>query len=112
MAGPLRYDCHHGRRKIGIRVDGHALEGNGTSHDDQDGEHQHDEALLQRELDDAMDHREAIRREAWRSAASCRVARKWLLVLQGILELKEEAAVAYDALAFLEAVQNQCAGVL
>jgi hypothetical protein len=58
---------------------------------------------LQRELNDSMDHREALR-EARHSEASCRMARKGLLVLQGILELQEQAAVAHDALAFLEAL--------
>ncbi len=102
VAGPLGDEFHHGRRKVGIGVHRHAAEGNRAGDDDEHREHQHDEALLQRKLDDAMDHRrETFRRDARRSEASCRVARKGLLVLQGILELQEEAAVADDALAFL-----------
>jgi hypothetical protein len=108
----LRDELHHGWRKIGIGVDRHALEGNRARDDDEHCDHQDDKALLQRKLDDAVDHREAFQREARRSKASCGVARKWLLVLQGILELEEQAAVADDALAFLKAVLNQRAAIL
>ena len=60
VAGPLGDQLDHGRRKIGIGVDGHALEGNGAGDDQQHGDHQHQEALPQSELDDAMDHCEVF----------------------------------------------------
>ncbi len=56
VAGPLGDELDHGRRKIGIGIHGHALEGNGAGNDDEHGNHHHQEALLQRELDNAMDH--------------------------------------------------------
>ena len=56
VAGPLRDQFHHGRRKIGIGVHGHALERQDAADHDEDRQHQHQEPLAQRELDDAMDH--------------------------------------------------------
>ena len=55
--------------------------------------HQHEEALPQGELDNAMDH-----------CGCCDLSDA--LVLQRILELQEQAAVAGDALAFFQAVLN------
>jgi hypothetical protein len=49
-------ELDHGRGQIGIGIDGHALEGNGAGDDDKHGDHHDEEALLERELDDAMNH--------------------------------------------------------
>src|SRR5208283_5167531 len=57
--------------------------------DDQNREHEHEEALLKSDLDDAMDH-----------GAVCEAL---LLVLQGILELQEQAAIADEVFAVFEA---------
>ena len=60
VAGPLGDEFDHRRRKIGIGVHGHALERNGAGNDDEHGDHHHQEALLESELDDAMDHSELL----------------------------------------------------
>src|ERR1700676_980182 len=56
VARPLGNELDHRRRKIGISVHGHALKGNGAGNDDEHSHHEHEEALLESELDDAMDH--------------------------------------------------------
>jgi hypothetical protein len=53
---PLRNQLHHRRGKIGVCIDGHAAEGNCARDHYQKCEHQYDKALLQGELDDAMNH--------------------------------------------------------
>src|SRR5208337_5648202 len=70
-------------------VNRHLLERPNTRHDDQNREHEHQEALLKSELDDAMNHRD--------------VSGALLLMLQGILELQEQAAVADDVFALFQA---------
>ena len=92
VAGPLGDELDHGRRKIGIGVDGHAAEGFGAGDDDQERDHQDEEALAQGELDNVMDHREFFRP-------------RLPLVLQRILELQKQAAVTDDVLAFLQATR-------
>jgi hypothetical protein len=62
VSGPLGYKLDHRRRKIGIGVHGHALEGNGAGNDDEHGDHHHQEALLERELNYAMNHLEFFAR--------------------------------------------------
>ena len=57
VAGPLRDELDHGRRKIGISVDGHARKETAPAITIKDRDHQHEEALAQGELDDVMDHR-------------------------------------------------------
>src|SRR5580692_1707286 len=61
MAGPLGDELNHGRRKIGIGVDGHAAERFGSGDDHQQGDDQDEEALAQGELDYVMDHRDFSR---------------------------------------------------
>ncbi len=53
---PLRDQLDHRRRQVGIRIDRHALKRDGARDDDEQREHQYDEALLECDLDDAMDH--------------------------------------------------------
>jgi hypothetical protein len=62
MAGPLGDELDHGRRKIGIGINGHALKRNGARDDDEHGNHHHQEALLESKLDNAMNHLEFSRR--------------------------------------------------
>ncbi len=69
VTGPLRNEFDHGRRKIGIGIDGHALKGNGARNDDEHGDHHHQEALLKGELDNTMDHLEFSGRASPPSAA-------------------------------------------
>src|ERR1700730_2882912 len=56
MAPPLRNQFDDGRRQIRIGVHRHALKRHGAGDHDQYGEKQHHEALLERELYDAMDY--------------------------------------------------------
>ena len=90
VAGPLRDDLHHRRRKIRIGVHGHALERERARDDDEHGQHQHQEALAESELNDVVNHRSRV---PLRSA------------LQRILELQEQAAVAHHRVARLQAGQ-------
>ena len=59
MVGPLGDDLDLRRREIGIRVYGHALKRNDSADRDEDGQHEHQEPLPQRRLDDSMDHSDA-----------------------------------------------------
>ena len=88
VAGPLRDQLDHRWRKVGIGVDRHALEGDRAGDDDQQREHQHDEALL------------AARIGRCDGSSGFAFSRRLRLVLQRILELQEQAAVADDVLAF------------
>ena len=56
VAGPLRDQLDHGRRKIRIGVHRHALKGIRAGDDEKRHQHQDQEPLPQRELDNVMDH--------------------------------------------------------
>ena len=56
MVGPLRDDFDLRRREVGIGVHGHALKGQDAADRDESGQHQHQEPLPQRRLDDSVDH--------------------------------------------------------
>ena len=93
MARPLGDQLDHGRRKIRIGVDGHAAERFGAGNDDQQRDDNYEEALAQGELDNVMDHRDFS-------------LPRLPLVLQRIFELQKQAAVADNALAFLQTTCN------
>ncbi len=78
-----------GGDKIRIRIHRHLAERPGSGDDHQSREHQDEEALLQGELNDAMDHRGSGKRSP--------------LLLQRILELQEQAAISGNVFAFLQA---------
>src|SRR5487761_194721 len=51
VAGPLRDEFHHRRRKIGVRVPRHALKRNRAANDERDDEKENQKPLAQGELD-------------------------------------------------------------
>ena len=56
MIRPLRDDFDLRRREVRIRVHRHALKRQHSADRDERGQHQHQESLTQRRLDDSMDH--------------------------------------------------------
>ena len=99
MAGPLRDEFDLRRRKIGIGIHRHALERQDPADRDETGQHQHQEPLAQRGLDDAMDH------------ASCGAPFDFNrssinLALQRVGELQKQAAVPDHPVAGLQPAGN------
>src|SRR5271155_6199304 len=93
MAWPLSYQLDHRRREVRISVDGHAAEGFGAGQHDQQSDDNYEEALAKGELDNVMDHLDFS-------------LPRLPLVLQRILELQKEAAVADNPLAFFHTAGN------
>ncbi len=60
MIGPLRDDFDLRRREVGIGVHRHALERQDSADRDETSQHQHQEPLAQRSLDDSMDHLDVV----------------------------------------------------
>ena len=65
VAGPLRDEFDLGRGEVGIGVHRHALERQDAADRDETGQHQHQEPLAQRSLDDSMDHLVCCPRNTW-----------------------------------------------
>src|SRR5450755_3657035 len=56
MVGPLRDDFNLRRRQVGIGVHGHPLKRQDSADRNESGQHQHEEFLTQRRLDDSVNH--------------------------------------------------------